>query len=76
MCGQDGFPSYEGDILWAWVLPLSRKNLFFEALHWGRLFLAEVDSSLTAVRRLWLLRSGDAPASALGLFVQGLFPPG
>jgi len=28
---------------------------------WGRMFLAEIDSSLTAVRRLWLLRSGDAP---------------
>jgi len=60
MCGRDGFPSYKGHILWAWVLPLSRKTLFFEALHWGRMLLAEIDSSLTAVRRLWLLRSGDA----------------
>jgi len=60
MCGRDGFPSYKGHILWVWVLPLSRKNLFFEALHWGRMLLAEIDSSLTAVRRLWLLRSGDA----------------
>jgi len=61
MCGQDGFHSYKGHILLAWVLPLSRKNLFFEALQWGRMFLAEIDLSLTAVRRLWLLRPGDAP---------------
>jgi len=61
MCVQDGFPSYKGHILWAWVLSLSRKNLFFEALPWGWMFLADIDSSLTAVRRLWLLRSGDAP---------------
>jgi len=60
MCGQDGFPFYKGHILWAWVLPLSRKDLFFEALQWRRMFLAEIDSSLTAVRCLWLLRSGDA----------------
>jgi len=61
MCGQDGFRIYKGHILWAWVLRFSRKNLFFEALQWGRMFLAEIDSSLTAVRRLWLLRSVDAP---------------
>jgi len=59
--GQDGFPSYKGHVHLAWVLPLSRQNLFFEALQWGRMFLAEIDSSLTAVRRQWLLRSGDAP---------------
>jgi len=29
MCGQDGFPSFKGHILLAWVLPLSRKNLIF-----------------------------------------------
>jgi len=45
MCGQDGFPSYKGHIHLAWVLPLSRQNLFFEALQWGRMFLAEIDGS-------------------------------
>jgi len=33
----------------------------YSSRRWGRMYLAEIDSSLTAVRRLWLLRSGDAP---------------
>jgi len=50
MCGQDGFLSNKGHILWAWVLLLSRKNLFFETLHWWRVLSVETDSNLTVVR--------------------------
>jgi len=37
MCEQDSFPFYKVHILWVWVLPLSRKNLSFETLHWRRM---------------------------------------